>query len=88
MSPAQVKYIENVICSNSEAYYHQKKFYDYIGEVPYTLEDLFYWECYAMPWVTDRIRIVYKAGLATRLNGKTVDSRKDTAFDPMSEEIE
>ena len=35
-----------------------------------------------MPWVTDRIRIVYKAGIIpNRIIGKTIDSRNVTELD-------
>lgn len=42
-----------------------------------------------MPWVTDRIRIGYKAGISpNRLDGKTIDSRNAKAHDPQNEDIE
>jgi hypothetical protein len=60
-------------------YYHESLFLDYIGSVPYSLDYNFDFDCQVMPWVTDRIRVNYFAGMKNkRILGKEIDSRDST----------
>jgi hypothetical protein len=79
MTSQEVTFLNAFLCNHTRMYYHESLFLDYIGSVPYSLDYNFDFDCQVMPWVTDRIRVNYFAGMKNkRILGKEIDSRDST----------
>ena len=69
LSAPQHAYLNAFICTQTSMYYEETELWDIIGVVPYTVESLFPFNCRAMRWANNRIRVQYYSGVGQPFKG-------------------